>query len=38
VVLDVEPVADLLAVAVDGQRLAGQGVVDDQRMSFSGKW
>jgi hypothetical protein len=31
VVLDVEPVADLLAVAVDGQRLAGQGVVDDQR-------
>ena len=31
VVRDVEPVADLLAVAVDGQRLAGERVVDDQR-------
>lgn len=29
-VLDVEPVADLLAVAVDRHRLAGQGVVDHQ--------
>ena len=31
VVLDVEPVADLLAVTVDGQLLAGQCIVDDQR-------
>ena len=31
VVFHIEPVADLLAVAVDGQGLAGQGVVDDQR-------
>ena len=30
-VFDIEPVADLLAVAVDGQRLAGQRVEDDQR-------
>ena len=30
-VLDVEPVADLLAVAVDRQRVAVQGVEDDQR-------
>jgi hypothetical protein len=30
-VLDVEPVADLLAVTVDGQRLAGEGIVDAQR-------
>ena len=31
VVFHIEPVADLLAVAVNGQRLAGQGIVDDQR-------
>ena len=31
VVLDVEPVANLLTIAVDGQGLAGQGVVDDER-------
>ena len=30
-VLDVEPVANLLAIAVDGQWLAGQGVVNDER-------
>jgi hypothetical protein len=30
-VLDVEPVTDLLTVAIDRQRLARQGVVDDQR-------
>ena len=31
VVFHIEPVADLLAVAVDGQRLAGQRIVDAQR-------
>ena len=30
-VFHIEPVADLLTVAVDGQRLAGQGVVDAER-------
>ncbi|KFB66919.1 MAG: hypothetical protein CAPSK01_003858 [Candidatus Accumulibacter vicinus] len=30
VVLDVEPVANLLAVAIDGQGLAGEGIDDDQ--------
>ena len=38
VVLHVEPVADLLAVAVDRERLAVEGVEDDQRDEFSGKW
>ena len=31
VILDKKPVADLPAVAIDGQRLAGQGMVNDQR-------
>ena len=30
-VLDVEPVADLLSVTIDRQRLARQGVVNDER-------
>jgi hypothetical protein len=37
VVGDVEPVADLLAVAVHGQRLAGQGVGDHQRDELLGE-
>ncbi|MNU01647.1 hypothetical protein D3C72_2451120 [compost metagenome] len=36
-VLYVEPVADLLAVAIDGQRLSGQRVVDDQWNQFLGE-
>ena len=36
-VLDVEPVAHLLAVAVDRQRLAGEGVDDHQRDQLLGK-
>ena len=34
VVFHVEPVADVFAVAVDGQRLAGERVVDDERDEF----
>ena len=30
-IFDVEPVANLLAIAVNRQRLAGKGVVDDER-------
>ena len=30
VVLYIEPVAHLLAIAIDGERLAGESVVDDQ--------
>ncbi len=37
VVFDVEPVADLHAVAVHRQRLAGQGVDDHQRDEFFGE-
>ena len=33
-VLDVEPVTDLLAIAIDRQRLASQCIVDDQRNEF----
>ena len=36
-VADIEPVADLLAVAVDGQRLSSEGVVDNERDEFLGK-
>ena len=36
-VLDVEPVAHLLAVAVDRQRLAGEGVDDHQRDQLLGE-
>ena len=38
VVVDEEPVADVVALAVDRQRLAGLGVEDDSGISFSGKW
>jgi hypothetical protein len=38
VVGDEEPVADLLAVAVDGERLAGERVRIMSGMSFSGNW
>ena len=34
VVAHIEPVADLLAVAVDGERFSSQGIVDDQRDEF----
>ena len=36
-VVDEEPVADVAAVAVDGQRLAGEGVQDHQRDQLLGK-
>jgi len=36
-VLHEEPVAHLLTVAVDGERLAGEGVMDDQRDELLGK-
>ena len=38
VILDVEPVADLAAVAVDRQRLALERVRDNSGISFSGYW
>ena len=34
VVLHIEPIADLLAIAVDGKWFAGEGIVDDQRDEF----
>src|SRR5579863_10334492 len=37
VILDIEPVADIAAVAIDGHRLALQGVEDRQRNQFLGK-
>ena len=33
-VFDVEPVADLLSVSVDGERFSCEGVVDDERDKF----
>ena len=33
----VEPVTHLLAVAVDGKELAGEGIMDDERYEFLGK-
>ena len=36
-VFDVEPVADLLAVAVNGERFPLEGVEDHQRDQFFGK-
>src|ERR1700689_4565704 len=37
VVLDVEPVADVFAIAIDRERLAGAGVQDHERNQFFGK-
>jgi len=34
VVLRIEPIADFLAIAVDGKWFAGEGIVDDQRDEF----
>jgi len=38
VIDNIKPVADVFAVAVNGQRLSLKGVVDDERDEFSGNW
>jgi hypothetical protein len=38
VIANEQPVADLLAIAIDRQRLAGSALAIISGMSFSGKW